>query len=81
MSFLRRLFGGQKSPPPRIVSDPAIMGGARVIEGTRVTVAALQARKAAGESVEDILKDYPYLTRAQIDLALADGTAAPQAGA
>ena len=47
-----------------------IMGGKPVIKGTRVTVEAILRRLAEGLSVEDILKDYPYLTKQDIQAAL-----------
>jgi len=47
-----------------------IMGGKPVIKGTRVTVEAILRRFAEGLSIEDILKDYPYLTKKDIQAAL-----------
>jgi len=47
-----------------------IMGGKPVIKGTRVTVGAILRRLAEGLSIEDILKDYPYLTKKDIQAAL-----------
>ena len=47
-----------------------IMGGKPVIKGTRVTVEAILRRLAEGLSIEDILKDYPYLTKKDIQAAL-----------
>ena len=46
------------------------MGGKPVIKGTRVTVEAILRRLAEGLSIEDILKDYPYLTKKDIQAAL-----------
>ena len=47
----------------RIVSDPKVMVGKPVIEGTRITVDLILRKIGAGEPVEQILKEYPHLTR------------------
>ena len=47
----------------RIVSDPEIMMGKPVVEGTRVTVELILEKLAAGESVEQIVDAHPTLTR------------------
>jgi uncharacterized protein (DUF433 family) len=54
----------------RIVVDPKIMAGKPIIEGTRVPVDAIIHRIAQGEEIEDILKDYPRITRQDIKAAL-----------
>ncbi len=54
----------------RIVVDPKIMAGKPVIRGTRVPVDAIIHRIAQGEKIEDILKDYPRITRQDIKAAL-----------
>ncbi len=46
----------------RIVHDPRICGGEAVIKGTRVTLRTVLASLADGDSVEEILKDFPSLT-------------------
>jgi len=46
-----------------LVSDPDILGGTPVISGTRITVYAVLARLAAGETVEDLAEDYPGVSR------------------
>lgn len=55
----------------RIEINPNIMGGKPVIKGTRVTVEAILKRLAEGLDVEDVLKDYPYLTKDDIKAAIA----------
>lgn len=55
---------------PRIVSDPEILGGKPVIEGTRISVELILTRIADGRSVEDILLEYPHLSRAQVIAAI-----------
>jgi uncharacterized protein (DUF433 family) len=46
----------------RIVCDPAICGGEAVVEGTRVTIRTILASLAEGDSIADILADFPSLT-------------------
>ena len=55
---------------PRIVADPRIMMGKPVIEGTRITVELILTRLAEGRSVDDILIEYPHLTRLQVTAAI-----------
>jgi len=54
----------------RIVVDPRVMVGKPVIKGTRVTVDAILRRLAEGMSIDDILEEYPNLTRKDISAAL-----------
>jgi uncharacterized protein (DUF433 family) len=55
---------------PRIITDPRIMMGKPVIEGTRITVELILTRLAEGRSVADILTEYPHLTRGQVTAAI-----------
>jgi uncharacterized protein (DUF433 family) len=55
----------------RITHDPAVMGGRPCIRGMRVTVGAILGLLAAGHSVEEILKAYPYVERDDVQAALA----------
>jgi uncharacterized protein (DUF433 family) len=48
---------------PRIVSDPAILRGKPVIAGTRISVELILEKLGAGESIDDLLADYPHLSR------------------
>jgi uncharacterized protein (DUF433 family) len=45
----------------RISFDPAICHGKPVVRGTRVLVANVVGAVASGQSVQDILQDYPSL--------------------
>jgi uncharacterized protein (DUF433 family) len=56
---------------PRIVSDPKVMTGKPVIEGTRITVELILTRLGDGRSVSDIVQAYPHLSRAQVEVAIA----------
>jgi uncharacterized protein (DUF433 family) len=55
----------------RIVVDPKVMVGKPVIAGTRIPVEQILRKLAASMSVEAILRDYPRLTREDIQAALA----------
>ena len=50
--------------------DPEIMGGTPCIAGTRITVYAIAARFNGGETIEELLADWPYITKAQIEAAV-----------
>jgi uncharacterized protein (DUF433 family) len=54
----------------RITQDPAVMGGKACIRGMRVTVAMIVGQIGAGQSVDEILGDYPYLEREDIMQAI-----------
>jgi uncharacterized protein (DUF433 family) len=55
----------------RITHDPTVMGGKPCIHGLRVTVGTIVGLMASGQSVEEILKAYPYLEEQDIRKALA----------
>ncbi|MDP2832518.1 MAG: DUF433 domain-containing protein [Pseudomonadota bacterium] len=55
----------------KIVSDPAVMMGKPVIQGTRVTVESILERLASGESETQVLRAYPRLCHEDILAALA----------
>jgi uncharacterized protein (DUF433 family) len=59
----------------RIEINPAIMLGKPVIRGTRITVELILRKLAEGETVSDLLEDYPHLTAADIRAAIAYGAA------
>jgi uncharacterized protein (DUF433 family) len=56
---------------PNITVDPAIMGGKPCIRGMRVTVGTVLGLLAAGQTNQEILADYPYLTEQGLRDALA----------
>jgi uncharacterized protein (DUF433 family) len=55
----------------RIISDPEILGGKPVIEGTRISVELILTRLGEGRAIADILAEYPHLTRDQVMAAIA----------
>ena len=50
----------------RIVRNPDILAGKPVIRGTRISVEFTLELMAGGWSVDDILTNYPHITRADI---------------
>jgi len=54
----------------RIVSDPEVCGGRPRIEGTRITVGDLLTALASGDTIEELLEDFPYLSREDFSAAL-----------
>jgi len=54
----------------RIVMDPEVLSGKPVIKGTRIPVYLILELLAAEMSVDDVLKEYPKLTREDIQAAL-----------
>jgi uncharacterized protein (DUF433 family) len=53
-----------------VQSDPSIMMGKPVINGTRITVELVLEKLAAGETIEQILDAHPRLTREAVLAAL-----------
>jgi len=54
----------------RIVCDPEVMIGKPVIKGTRLPVELIVEKLAAGETVPELLDDYPFLKEDDIRAAL-----------
>lgn len=54
----------------RITHDPRVMGGKACVRGMRVTVSTLVGQIGAGHSVDDVLRDYPYVEREDVLQAL-----------
>ena len=48
---------------PYITRDPLICGGDPVITGTRITVRTILASLAEGMSTDELLQDFPTLSR------------------
>jgi uncharacterized protein (DUF433 family) len=49
-----------------IVIDPNICNGRPTIRGTRITVQTILEFLGAGDSIDDILSEYPSLTREDV---------------
>jgi uncharacterized protein (DUF433 family) len=54
----------------RITIDPEVMLGKPVIAGTRIPVELILRKLAADMSVEAVLREYPRLTKADVQAAL-----------
>lgn len=57
----------------RIIVDPRILGGRPIIKGTRIPVVLILRALKEGMTVEELLDDYPRLTRDDIRDAQAFG--------
>ena len=55
----------------RIVTDQKIMLGKPVIKGTRITVELILKKLSEGMSLDEVIQDYPHLTREDILAALS----------
>ena len=54
----------------RITQSPGVMGGKACIRGLRTTVGMIVGQISAGQTIDDLLADYPYLERDDILQAL-----------
>ena len=59
------------STTPAIRRRDGVLGGAACIRDTRIPVSVLVDLRAQGRSVEQLLGDFPGLTRAELDAAWA----------
>ena len=50
----------------RIAVDPAVCNGRPVVKGTRITVQTVLEFLGAGDGIEDMLEEYPTLTREDV---------------
>jgi len=60
----------------RISINPNICHGKPCIKGTRIWVSLILDFLASGDSIEDILREYPHLTREDIQACIAYGAEA-----
>ncbi len=58
------------STTPGIVIDPDLLGGKPTIAGTRIGVDLILEKLGDGETIEDILRDYPHLRHEQVVAAI-----------
>jgi uncharacterized protein (DUF433 family) len=54
----------------RITSDPEVFGGKPVVRGRRLAVEHVLSMLAAGDSVEDLLREYQWLERDDVRACL-----------
>jgi uncharacterized protein (DUF433 family) len=62
----------------RIARDPNVCGGEPVFKGTRVLLRTVLASLATGDSEEEILKDFPTLSRDDIRAAISFAAASAE---
>ena len=60
----------------RIISDPGVLGGKPVVEGTRMSVEQILGLLAKGMTVEGVCEAYPILAPEDVRAALAWAQAA-----
>lgn len=58
--------GGEGGLLKRITVNPAIFGGKPIIRGRRLAVEHVLGMLAAGDSVEDLLREYSWLEREDV---------------
>jgi uncharacterized protein (DUF433 family) len=54
-----------------ITSDPNVLSGKPAIKGTRIAVELILDELAGGTTIEELLEEYPRLTREAVYAALA----------
>ena len=57
----------------RISHDINIMGGKPCIKGTRVTVGMILVQLSGGQSIDELLEDFPYISHEDVLAALEYG--------
>ncbi len=57
----------------RIIIDTKICHGKPVIKGTRVLVANILGALGSGDSIDEVLNDYPNITREDVLAAIGFG--------
>ena len=67
-----------KAYEERIVRDKGICGGEPVFKGTRVTLRTVLASLADGDSVGEILADFPSLKAEDVHAAIAFAAASAE---
>lgn len=58
-----------------IEQKPGILGGKAIIKGTRIGVDLILEKIGAGESFEELLKAYPFLSKEAILACISYGAA------
>lgn len=59
-----------------ITQNPAILGGKPIIAGTRMSVEVILEFLAGGMEIKEMLKEFPFLTKKQIQAAIEYATKA-----
>lgn len=56
-----------------LAADPAICGGQMCVKGTRIPASVILGAMAGGDTIDDLLRGYPTLTREDVSAVLAYG--------
>jgi uncharacterized protein (DUF433 family) len=75
-----RLALYERAQADLIERNPEILGGTPVVKGTRLNVYAIAGRLNEGETIDEMLQEYPYLTRDHIEAAQLYAKANPLRG-
>ena len=75
---MAKMSGKLKNYEERIIRDPQICGGEPVFKGTRVTLRAVLASLATGNTAEGILSGFPSLKPEDIQAAIAFAAASAE---
>ena len=70
----------RKARDKHIISNPNILGGTPVIAGTRLTVYAILGRLHGGETISDLVQDYPEVLPGAFEAAEIFARAHPLRG-
>jgi uncharacterized protein (DUF433 family) len=70
--------GELKKYQDRIVRQNDVCGGEPVFKGTRVTLRTILSSLAAGDSIEEILVDFPSLTAEDVQAAIVFAAASAE---
>ena len=57
-----------------------VQGGRPVIKGTRLTISAIFGRLSSGDTLEDLMADYPDIPREAFEASFIYGQTHPQVG-
>lgn len=57
-----------------------VQGGRPVLKGTRITVSSILGRLTSGDTIEDLIEDYPDIPREAFEAAHLFGKTHPQVG-
>ncbi|MGO8949261.1 MAG: DUF433 domain-containing protein [Ktedonobacterales bacterium] len=58
------------STPDLIITNPAILAGKPTIAGTRISVQLILEKLGDGWSIDELLEDYPQLSRERVIAAI-----------
>jgi uncharacterized protein (DUF433 family) len=61
-----------------IVRDPRVCAGEPIVKGTRVTIRTILASLAEGDTIDDVLKDFPTLKEDDVRAVVAFAAASAE---